>query len=208
MSADNGIYILKTAAAKPVIDSDFEYRVVAACAIDNIYYDVVSGYDREDFIPEEAFTYFRRSEVFIRYADAVKEAEKLAKRQPILEYGIVNLEHPTQVFKTFTEEKLRAHNDETEMLIEAHRQERDAKNKAKREAATVGLGQGDKFEVVAVYGYFTDPRTGEKVHGQLRGVKDFTVTHDIGNEDGGFDHAFLGDGVDLSFLPSNWNKDE
>ena len=64
MSADNGIYILKTRAFSPDPAHDFEYRVAHATCIENLYYDVDTGGHRDQFIPEEAFAYFGKSTGF------------------------------------------------------------------------------------------------------------------------------------------------
>jgi hypothetical protein len=91
MSADNGVYILKSRA--PMVKSDdgwgwvhpphgHEYRVAHCCAIDNLDYSDL-------YLP----LYFGRSKVYIDQKEAVKEAERIYDEImesdfPIVEYGI------------------------------------------------------------------------------------------------------------------------
>ena len=82
MSADNGIYILKS----PIQCSPntFEYRVAKCSAIENIDYRV-----------EYEVLLFGRSKIYTE-DDAWKRAIKISKQTPVLEYGIKLLErdHP------------------------------------------------------------------------------------------------------------------
>ena len=55
MSADNGIYILKTPKDN---NEGFEYRVIHSQAIENIYWDDVNGYDYDDPNPVILLDYF------------------------------------------------------------------------------------------------------------------------------------------------------
>lgn len=84
MSADNGIYILKS----PGSNGATEFRVAYAMAIDNITYGVPSG----AFNDKELQAYFGKCEVIFDKAKALEHANSLAsdleKEGCILEYGI------------------------------------------------------------------------------------------------------------------------
>lgn len=88
MSADNGIYILKSEGP--------EFRVVHAQAIENINWNeqTKSCCDPHYFNMEEVRRYFGKCKVFSNQVDADVEAVKLADEIlgdtmcPILEYGI------------------------------------------------------------------------------------------------------------------------
>lgn len=90
MSADNGIYILKTPS-----QDGFEFRVTHAQAIENIYWDKTApdNYDPNGN-PEEVINYFGKCKVFTNSIDALKFAQDKADKIlsddfcPILEYGI------------------------------------------------------------------------------------------------------------------------
>lgn len=81
MSADNGIYILKT--------SEGEHRVIHAMAIDNINYDCPEGFELE---PIETLRYFGSAKVHTTFGEAMLYATGLEQamhedNHP-LEYGI------------------------------------------------------------------------------------------------------------------------
>lgn len=193
MSADNGIYILKTASENPDPAKPehglFEYRVAHAMAIDNLYYDIVSGEDQKDFIPEMAFMYFGDCEVFTEMSEAMAKASELAENYSILEYGISVLDHSNQVFEKFTEEQLKAYNEETDMLIRAHQAERKARLDAKREAATLHLPAGTKVRPGTCNGVVFVTADGKELRGSLE-LPEVILTED------------------MDFLPHNWNEDK
>lgn len=85
MSADDGIYILKTPA-----ESGFEYRVIHAQAIENIYYD--RGRSHDEPIPKRLREYFGKAEVFTNETEAVKKAVAWHKTEQS-EYGIREIEY-------------------------------------------------------------------------------------------------------------------
>ena len=100
MSSDNGIYFLKS----PKEDgTGFEYRVIHAQVIDNIYYnDKIHKYnDNDNPDPKTLVEYFGDCKPLTK-----KQANEMASKMykeimeddcPILEYGIVPLEtlfHP------------------------------------------------------------------------------------------------------------------
>jgi hypothetical protein len=91
MSADNGIYILKSPVHKD-IPGEFEFRVTHAMAIDNITYRP----DCEGFNSEELIKYFGDCDVMYKRTEALVEADRQAQNCPILEYGIqfINLPFP------------------------------------------------------------------------------------------------------------------
>jgi len=104
VSADNGIYLLKT----PQENSDgFEYRVIHAQAIENIYFDdTLPNHNNPEGTPEEVVAYFGNCEVLTEEA-AQKKALKIYDEImeddfcPIVEYGIcpINLPHSFQWYK-------------------------------------------------------------------------------------------------------------
>ena len=96
MSADNGIYILKT----PADDGEgFEYRVRHAQAIDNIYWDdTAPGHNNPDGVPEIVVEYFGKCDVLTE-EEAHKKAFELEEEVlnddfGILEYGVSTIELP------------------------------------------------------------------------------------------------------------------
>jgi len=106
MSADNGIYILKTPRHEDkheqILDGNiFEYRVAHAQAIENIYWEY------EDGNPEEIIIYFGGCEI-MKEKEAHEEAFRLEHKIisdpicPILEYGISTIELPHS-FKYYQE---------------------------------------------------------------------------------------------------------
>jgi hypothetical protein len=88
MSADNGIYILRTKLRSNEGFEGYEYRVTEAQAIENIYYYAEGTKLRE----AELVRYFGRSEVFLGKVDALvfarDKAEELEKNNYPLEYGV------------------------------------------------------------------------------------------------------------------------
>lgn len=87
MSADNGIYILKSEGP--------EFRVVEAQAIENINWNerTRSCDDRNYFNMEEVRRYFGKCKVFLSEAEADVETSRLVQEIvdsacPILEYGV------------------------------------------------------------------------------------------------------------------------
>lgn len=214
MSADNGIYVLKTRIpAEAAFDlkadriiKDFEYRVIHAQAIENISYNLETGECQPDFIPEEAYRYFSESPVFFDESEAFHYAHTEAKDCAILEYGVCLLDYGHQVFETFSEEELAAYDRRSEEAIATYRKRRDEEQQIKREAATIDFGEGMVFEPSAIYGYLIQ-KGGTKVHGSLSGIQALIVKVEVGNEDRGFDVGIGGDGVDFQFLPSDWNRE-
>jgi len=96
MSADNTIAILKTPSGK----GGFEYRVIHAQAIENIYWQ------HDDGNPLEVMRYFGKCEVLTSEINALKialdmEKEILNDDFGILEYGIrtIELPHPFSYYK-------------------------------------------------------------------------------------------------------------
>lgn len=163
MSADNGIYILKTQAEKPIIESDFEYRVIKAVSIDNIYWDPVKGDYREDdmFTPEIAFEYFGTADVFISEYEAQKEAAALAKNVVYLEYGICLLDHSDQIFKAFSIQEMKEYKRREKELLEQHRQQRQREIDEDIERRTITLTKGTSV-IVKGYVEFPDPEDSSK----------------------------------------------
>jgi hypothetical protein len=94
MSSDNGIYILKT----PKDDGEgFDYRVIHAQAIENIYWDDVNKCEGPDPNPAILLEYFGEAPVMTK-DEAAKKAFEMEEEIleddfcPILEYGISTIE--------------------------------------------------------------------------------------------------------------------
>ncbi len=90
MSADNGIYILKTIDSNTKNDGKLEsYRVAYASAIDNFYYF-------EELNIQKLYEYmvdiWKNSPIFYCKTDALIYADNLSKSFPYLEYGIQTIE--------------------------------------------------------------------------------------------------------------------
>lgn len=91
MSADNGIYILKSPKGK-----GFEFRVIHAQAIENINYEP----DKGGFNTEQIKRYFDSAQVFSDEDQAWRKARDMAKEITsdefcfILEYGISSISIP------------------------------------------------------------------------------------------------------------------
>lgn len=85
MSADNGIYILKTKD---------QYRVAHLCAIDNIYYSIIDKnwcYNNETknkYVPTRIVEMFHDSRYTKDESKALELAHKWASSLPICEYGV------------------------------------------------------------------------------------------------------------------------
>ncbi len=182
MSADNGIYILKTAAR---VGGGYEYRVTHAQAIENIYYDVASGEQWEHFIPEIAFQYFGDCQVYKNEDAAGSYAHLLAQSYPILEYGVCGLDHPKEFFQTFATEQLEFFEAEAEAVMERHRQEREVEREAKLEAATIRLPAGTKVLPGHCAGVLFVTPEGEEIRGTLK-LSELTLAEDT------------------DFLPNGW----
>lgn len=88
MSADNGVYILKSPV--PPDSGEFEYRVTHAMAIDNINYEP----DVEGFNTERLKRYFGSCHVFRDKSKALINADEIARECEILEYGIQFIDLP------------------------------------------------------------------------------------------------------------------
>ncbi len=207
MSADNGIYILKTQG--PQVDgrsTGDEHRVAHVMGIDNIYYNVNTGKYDDAFVPQEAFRCFGDCKVFDSYDEALVYAHQLAEEQPVLEYGVSVLEHPDQMFVPFSEEELEFHEGEVEAIIERYHQKREAEAGAKRKEATVAFKREMLFEPGAIHGYLVKG-DGTRVHGSLSGLESLTVTDEGELGEGGLGASVAGGGADLEFLPSDWNKE-
>lgn len=96
MSADNGIYVLRTPkkGTKEFELEFYEYRVAMLQAIDNLYYDERNGEDSKetDVMIGNAREMFKNASVFTNEADAMHYAIKLYREYDIVEYGIVPIE--------------------------------------------------------------------------------------------------------------------
>lgn len=137
MSADNGIYVLKTKVDKfwvreaPELFEDrgpgrFEYRVAHAMAVENICYNMKTGDYQKDFIPEIVFDYFGDCRVFIDEGEALKYAHELEKEYDILEYGVSILDHSHQVFPSnLTKDDVERYEVEMDKEANRHRAERE-----------------------------------------------------------------------------------
>lgn len=150
MSADNGVYILKT-KADDVSVAPFEYRVTEASGIENIYWDDEEGDYRKDrkFTPEIAFEYFQRAPVFSKEREALERAGAEADNCEVLEYGISVLDHGDQVFETFSPEEMNAFEMKVEEFMEERRRKRQIEIEENLAARTLTLrGQPD----VTVFG--------------------------------------------------------
>ena len=108
MSADNGIYILKT--RKPLHNNDYEYRVKECCAIDNIDY-YPRGSDKCDAM---LVLYFGQSKSHSTLDAAMQEATRIYTELmngpfPVCEYGISVINWADE-FPTMTREEALALN--------------------------------------------------------------------------------------------------
>ena len=79
MSADNGIYILKTKD---------QYRVIHAQAIDNLSWSLIKRDSQREMVPTRIVEYYGNSR-YTRDAEiAQKVAFAMSRKYPVLEYGI------------------------------------------------------------------------------------------------------------------------
>ncbi len=212
MSADNGVYVLKTRGAglqAPFANNDpqkvvapfYEYRVLHAQAIENIYYRVEHQgdhdlFDQTNFVPEVAYEYFRECQPLYDEGQALRYAHQLADQHPILEYGVDILDHGEQVFQTFTDEEIQTYELRVDEIMAANRKQRDAKWEAKRSMATVELAaDGSGFHPTQVTGFIAGPN-GERIYGRLN----------LTTEE--FERVKVGhlDEIELSFLPNDWDR--
>lgn len=79
MSADNGIYILKT--------KDNQYRVAHLSAIDNAYYSAIGG-EKELLVPTRVVEMWGKCKFTRDESKALSMAHKWASKLPICEYGV------------------------------------------------------------------------------------------------------------------------
>ena len=111
MSADNGVYLLKTPKDKDDTNS-FEFRVRHAQAIENIFWHPDINDYSEDANPEILMGYFEKCEVLTE-EDARQKAFEMEQEIlnddfcPILEYGIrtIELEHSFEWYRKRAGEK-------------------------------------------------------------------------------------------------------
>ncbi len=82
MSADNGVYVLKSPVHPDL--GEFEYRVAYATAIENINYEP----NMEGFNTQELKKYFGQCSIFYGRTEALILADRIAQPYEILEYGI------------------------------------------------------------------------------------------------------------------------
>jgi len=85
MSADNGIYILETPRES---GEGFEYRVIHAQAIENIFND------EEDGNAVQIIEYYGDSTIFNTMDESLREAHRLYKDYEWPEYGIQSISLP------------------------------------------------------------------------------------------------------------------
>jgi|LFRM01.1.fsa_nt_gb hypothetical protein len=78
MSADNGIYILKTKD---------QYRVIHAQAIENLYYSHINPYNSE-LVPTRIIEYYGDCRYTRDFDKAMKVATAMERRSGCTEYGI------------------------------------------------------------------------------------------------------------------------
>jgi hypothetical protein len=193
MSSDNGIYILKTKQAGEHA-TGFEYRVVHAQCIENLYYDIDTGLYRENFIPEEAFAYFKECQTFFEEALALRYAHHLADQAAILEYGVVELRHEEQEFEEFDEDQMMVYNTGIDVRIQQYREHRDSDAEAKRKAAYIDFNEIDGFQPTQIVGFITGP-DGKRIYGRI---------------DGDMSAVAIARPVEepLNFLPNDWDRRE
>lgn len=80
MSADNGVYILRT--------TEGHCRVAHAQAIDNLWYDEKTGRASDYPVDNEMIRIFGNSEVYNTMESAWEKAKEILKELPVCEYGI------------------------------------------------------------------------------------------------------------------------
>ncbi len=208
MSADNGIYILKTRCVglqapfanndpQKVIAPFYEYRVLHAQCIGNIYYRVEtqSDQDQTNFVPEMTYDYFKECQPLYDERQALIYAHRLADQTSILEYGVEILDHGEQVFQTFTDKEIQTFEQRSDEITATNRRQRDAEMKAQRSAATVELTDLDGFHPTQVTGFIAGPN-GERIYGRLSlTTEEFEKVKIVHLEN-----------AELSFLPHDWNR--
>ena len=93
MSADNGIYILKTEGP--------EWRVAEICAIDNLSWDedAQKFCENPDIQIINARRMFKNSPVFITLDEAMRYVAELEQKIEYLEYGISIINVPRKFLK-------------------------------------------------------------------------------------------------------------
>ena len=79
MSADNGIYILKTKD---------QYRVIHTTAIENLYWNLFDKSSFSELIPTRIVEYFGDSKYTYNQDLARDIAFNMARKIPVLEYGV------------------------------------------------------------------------------------------------------------------------
>jgi hypothetical protein len=84
MSADNGIYILKT----PTPGGEFEYRVREMGAVENLSWDGADYSHDPRVLIANARKMWKNAPLFTDHGAALVHADELSKTTPILEYGI------------------------------------------------------------------------------------------------------------------------
>lgn len=90
MSADNGIYILKTKD---------QYRVIHAQAIENLWWSYIDMDNEDEIVPTRIIEYYNDSLVFTDETKVQKVANIMLKNFPYVEYGIQTI----KVNKTWDE---------------------------------------------------------------------------------------------------------
>jgi hypothetical protein len=83
MSADNGIYILKTKD---------QYRVIHAQAIDNLWWSAINSESQREMVPTRIVEYYGDTKYTRDELKALQIANSMAKNTYILEYGIKTFE--------------------------------------------------------------------------------------------------------------------
>jgi hypothetical protein len=166
---------LKTKAAEPLIDSDFEYRVIEACAIENLYYNPITGREGKTPIPEMLYAYFGKEEVFRRQADVQEAIGTLEKDYAFLEYGVCMLDHSSIVFPShLTDALVAAYEKQVDEKMSQVRKVEEAERDAKREASlilmfdaqkNVRAENGGTFIPNVAYGHLE--KDGTKVYGSM-----------------------------------------
>lgn len=95
MSADNGVYILESQE-----NGTIEYRVTAAAAIENIFWNTERHTEGSQFNMEEVRNYWGSSKVYTTAESVLMEAYAILKSLSICEYGISTFELPGSFYST------------------------------------------------------------------------------------------------------------
>ena len=136
---------MKTKAAEPLIDSDFEYRVIEAGAIENIYYDPITAREGRLPVPETLFSYFGKEKVFRYEANAWARAEQKEEACLVLEHGVCVLDHSDIIFPShLTDADVVAYEKRLDKKMEQVRKLENAAMEARREAAIIWLVDAQK----------------------------------------------------------------